>query len=623
MVCAMTYANFRYRAKAWISIFRLAHGALLIAFFGLTSVASAQVEYKGGPTMQGPITVFLIFWEPTTPTPFFYDSSTSTSDANYRTIIPQFFTNLTPSSYFNILTQYYGACNSNSSNSCVVANAQGSVTVGGTFQDPRPYPHPGSQQEPLQDSDIRDEIQFAMAQPQNNWTASINTEFFVFTTAGIQECNQFGCTFSSSQGPAFCGYHDSFGSGPIIYAYIPDPACIAPSPAPNQKSTDSAISSAAHEFLETVSDPLGNHNDGWLDKAGEIADRCQGLTPPTLSDGSDVSMFGNPYIVPFIFSNDNLQCVLSFGPTVQLTASTGDDDLRFDSQLTATLSGTSGPFQGVTFKTLTQPTWADRTSQVRVFGINQTQLSSVGLTMAPGDLGHDEWKLAALDVRILDPLGNLLCDQDLTANPGPLADMKFGATTASFATPNCAATAPPPAWDSIEFQIRTGNDNAQDGSEVTASVAGQNAAFCLKPSTSSSMVDFVCPQNGSGAKDQQGNSTWNNFTNSDQTFSLSPTESSTSSFSTVTVSFRNNSGDNWDIEGISVTVFNSKGPTPPRTTLINIGNLTGGSSDDCLARLKTPSDSTQATFGMDGSHVYADGKAAGQITNCKNNGDNQ
>lgn len=83
--------------------------------------------------------------------------------------------------------------------------------------------------------------------------------------------------------------------------------------------------------------------------------------------------------------------------------------------------------------------------------------------MAPGDGGHDEWKLAALDVRVLDPLGNLLCDQDITANPGPLADLKNGSTTMPFSTPNCATTAPPTAWDSIEFQIRTGNDDAGDG----------------------------------------------------------------------------------------------------------------------------------------------------------------
>ena len=65
-----------------------------------------------------------------------FDSSTSTSDANYRTVIPRFFTDVAPSAYFNILTQYYGECESNSSNSCVVPNASGTVTLGGTISDP-------------------------------------------------------------------------------------------------------------------------------------------------------------------------------------------------------------------------------------------------------------------------------------------------------------------------------------------------------------------------------------------------------------------------------------------------------------------------------------------------------
>jgi len=325
-----------------------------------------------------------------------------------------------------------------------------------------------------------------------------------------------------------------------------------------------------------------------------------------------------------MFSNDTLQCVLTFGPTVQFTLATGDDDLRNDSSVTATLTSPTGPLPGVPLKSLTQATWTDRSSQVRAFGISQIQLSGITLAMAPGGLGSDdEWKLAALDARILDPFGNLLCDQDFTANPGPLADLKKGATTVSLATPNCSTAAPPTAWDSIEFQIRTGNDNAGDGTEITATVAGQSVPFCLKPSTSSSLADSTCPQNGPGAKDQQGHSSWENFTNSDQTFSLSPTESSSSSFSTVTITLTNSSCcDNWDIEGINVTLFNSKGPTPPRTTLINIGNLTAGSSDDCEARLKTPPNATSVRFGMDGSHVYTNGSESETTTGCKNNGDN-
>jgi hypothetical protein len=614
------------------AIVRLVIGA--VCWWVGSSLHGQVVQYHGGPTMQGPISVFLIFWEPSQPTPLFYDSSTGTSDATYRSLMSRFFRDVAPSSYFNILTQYFGACESNSSNSCVVPNASGTVTIpgNGVFVDPRPYPHAGTTADPLQDSDVRDEINKAIT--VNGWTVSNNSEFFVFTTAGINECADFGCTFLSSKGPAFCAYHDSADS--VIYAFVADIGCVTPSPAPNLVSADGTVVVMSHEFFESVSDPFPNGATAW-GGAGEIGDSCVGVLGPTQADGSNVQINGDDYDVQEIFSNDTLLCVIGFGPTLQLTANTGNDDLRYDSAVTATLAGTAGPFQGVPFKTTTQSTWGDRTSQVRVFGINQTTMNSIGLAMSPGGPGNDdEWKLASLDVRILDPLGNLICDQSLTASPGPLADLKLSSPTISFPTPNCAGGSVP-AWDSVEIEIRTGNDDARSDSEVTAMIAGQTMPLCLKPSTNSGLFgDPICTQNSSSATDQQGNNTWNTFTNSDQTFPLSPTETATSAFSTMTVTLVNsdpscgNFGhqgcDNWDVEGIQVTVFNSKGGPPARTVLATIGNMTGGSSDDCLARLKAPknNNATAATFGLDGtgSHVYANGKETGTTTGCKNNGDN-
>src|SRR5579862_3621648 len=75
--------RFRSRKNSFSTQIRLSFVLLLTLY----RTAPAQVEYRGGPTIQGPITVFLIFWEPTTPTSLFYDTTTSTSDANYRTVI--------------------------------------------------------------------------------------------------------------------------------------------------------------------------------------------------------------------------------------------------------------------------------------------------------------------------------------------------------------------------------------------------------------------------------------------------------------------------------------------------------------------------------------------------------
>jgi hypothetical protein len=603
-------------------------------------LASGQIiNYNGGPTMQGPIKVFFIFWEPTGS---FFDSTTSTSDSTYQALLPRFVSDLAPSSYFNILTQYFGSCQSDSSSSCVIPNTAGIVSVGGTFTDTRAYPHAGSTTDPLQDSDIRAEIESAIR--TNGWAVNPNNEFFVFTTAGTAECSDpaGGCTFLSSKGPAFCGYHESFrpfspALGTIIYAFIADPACTIVRTAPNLASADSATEDISHELFESITDPMPDTATAW-GGAGEIGDSCGGVLGTRRKDGSNVTLNTNNYLVQEIFSNDTLLCTLAFGPTVQLTAATGNDDLRFDSSVLATLrDGTGTAFQGLPFKTVMQSTWGDRTSQVRVFGVNNTTLGSVTLAMSPGGPGFDdEWKLQAFDLRVFDPQGNQLCDQNQSSSSTPIADMKQATPTFFLATPNCSPSTTTNAFDSIEIVIRTGNDDARSDSEVTATIPGQASGICLKPSQNSGLSgDPVCTQNGSGATDQQGHSTWDNFTNSDQVFKLPTTETAASGFSTMTVIFTNSDPscdsfthqgcDNWDIEGITVSVFNSQGPTPARTTLLNLGNLSGGSGDDCLARLKSPHNrnAMSVTFGLDGSgsHVYGDGKFAGNTTNCKNNGD--
>jgi hypothetical protein len=78
--------------------------------------------------------------------------------------------------------------------------------------------------------------------------------------------------------------------------------------------------------------------------------------------------------------------------------------------------------------------------------------------------------------------------------------------------------------------------------------------------------------------------------------------------------------DNWDLQGINVTVFNSAGLLP-RTTLLNLSDPRDG--DNCVARLKTPPNATAVRFSLDGTnqHVYLDGTESSMTTSCKNNGD--
>ncbi len=166
--------------------------------------------------------------------------------------------------------------------------------------------------------------------------------------------------------------------------------------------------------------------------------------------------------------------------------------------------------------------------------------------------------------------------------------------------------------------VWTGNDDARSDTELWATINGE-PTFCLKPSNNAN-PDSVCA-NGGSAHDQNGNQSWNNWSSSTQTFDLTKSLP-LSSFKTLTIQLlEHNSGfetdDNWDIQGITVTLTDSMGAS---TTVLNMSNPQNG--NNCIARLKGSPNSTTVAFGLDGakSHVYVGGNANGQTTNCSNNG---
>ncbi|MFZ2022609.1 MAG: hypothetical protein WBA18_22580 [Terracidiphilus sp.] len=170
--------------------------------------------------------------------------------------------------------------------------------------------------------------------------------------------------------------------------------------------------------------------------------------------------------------------------------------------------------------------------------------------------------------------------------------------------------------------VWTGNDDARSDTELWATINGE-PTFCLKPSNNANS-DSVC-NNGGSAHDLNGNQSWNNWTSSTQTFSLAK-PLPLSAITTLTIQLlEHNSGfesdDNWDIQGITVMLTDSMGAA---TTVLNLANARDSNNDNnCLARLKGSPNSTTVAFGLNGtkSHVYVGGKAAGQTTNCSNNGD--
>jgi hypothetical protein len=560
---------------------------------GLAIPSRAQnLINNGGPVM---VTekAYLIYWLPPCPAgdtagncPHRFDPTVA-GDGNYTTLIPQFFNDLAVTTYMAITNQYPGSC---SSGPCTPEDYPGSVNTAGRFVDTtNPYPHLATTTDPLQDQDIRNEVQTIIQ--QNSLNPDLNSEFFVLTGAGVHECMSPGvCTFN-----VFCAYHSSFTSNgkTVLYAFLPDANSLGGGcqegevVSPNgQISTDREIAVASHEFIETITDPLGST---WLDAAGnEIGDKCNQQLGPTQPDGSNVNLSGHHYAVQQQWSNLTASCVSGIMST-QYTITTGGDDLRSDSSATSNLqSPVGGSLQTVTLKTQPEPSWNNNSVNERMFFFNQAQstaLGNVALTLTShSGFGEspDNWDVQALDLRVLDAAGNLLCEQSLSGNP--LARLTGSNGTATFATPNCAPPPPPLSFSSVGITVSTGNDNARKDTELWVTFPGE-PSMCLKPSNNAE-ADGTC-NNGGSATDQNGQQEWSNWTTSAQTFPL-PTPQLAATLNSITFRLiEHNSGfetdDNWDIQGVTVVGIDSSGNS---TQLLNVSNPRDTNhNDNCLSRL--------------------------------------
>jgi len=626
-------------AKAFIS--RAIFGALLLlAFLCTANSASAQlcdpskncdVEDTGGPIMQGPTTVYLIFW---LPSGFNFDSSSTNGDTNYQNLMTRFFTDVSGSSYLNILAQYPGTCGSNvpTAQTCLGSITATPLPVDTTAYNQFNAASVGTAAQPLQDSDIQSEVQKLIT--ANGITPGLNTEFFVFTGAGVQECISPGvCTTG-----VFCAYHSNAATAtgaPVLYAYMPQVnslsgcgAGIGTSPN-NQIAADQQIAIMSHEFFESMSDPSSGgtaNNTAWISNdsmgqaaPGEIGDNCNQITGSVQRNGSNVTLNGNPYVVQQIWSNDDAACVLSFapaipGPSIEYTFGTGGDDLRGDSSATSGLeSPTGAAFQNVTLKTQSQSQWAESSTHVRVFQLNQPQpppapsaLGNLTVTLTSHDSGfetQDNWNIQNLIVKLRSPNGSIICNPTFGGNP--LARLTGQAPTAVFATPACAPAPLATAFVSVSINIITGNDNARKDTELQATFNGE-PALCLKPSNNANS-DGTC-SNGGSAKDQNGLQDWGNGNNSTQNFTLATPQALDGG--TVTIQMiEHNSGfegdDNWDIQGITITGTDSNGNS---TVLLNMSVPLNG--NNCIARLKGSPNPSSVTY-----NLSAGGPATSNLSN--------
>jgi hypothetical protein len=195
--------------------------------------AIALLLDHGGPVLLHSHTV-AIFWGPT-----------SAFEAGLETAMPSLLAGMNGSAYLGVAQQY------------MRSTTQIGSSFDGSIQDTSTPP-----KQALSPSDLGTEVAKVVPAPDPS------TIYFVFTS-NLPKIN-------------YCAYHsDATANGVLVeVAYVPrQPAGCSPLTNVNlqantySEGVQAAADSAAHEFMEAVTDP---HLDAWYDKNGyEIADKCE------------------------------------------------------------------------------------------------------------------------------------------------------------------------------------------------------------------------------------------------------------------------------------------------------------------------------------------------------------
>jgi hypothetical protein len=300
------------KAHAFFTRAHMAHRGMLVrGANGPTGAASPNdLTYHGGSVMRD-VTNYVIIWNP----------PGSTFGANYQRDIEQYFHDVGGTPFMTINSQY------GDSTGVAVPNTN---HFGGTWVDTaNAYPHAGTVADPINGSDIRDEVDRAIAANPTWQAPGLSTMYFVYLGQNIIECfkgsgDTFGCFAGTDSGgntpPApsgnpntvagaatYCAYHSSFGAK--VYATMPyagsSTQCGNNPPYPNSRDTDLVISPTSHEQFEAYSDP---NLDAWYnDTTGnENGDNCAynyGPAPAFEPDGTNMVFSGHRYQTQLEWSN--------------------------------------------------------------------------------------------------------------------------------------------------------------------------------------------------------------------------------------------------------------------------------------------------------------------------------
>jgi MYXO-CTERM domain-containing protein len=280
---------------------------------------SPQLTYYGGPILQNPVIV-PVFWN---------------SNVNPATIAgkPQFYADVTQSSYWSWLREYDTAGLAGGSNQAILP---GTATAG-VVLTPLLCPASMTATCALTDDDLRAELTRqigldTLPAPVTDCSGNSRTIYMIDLPSNVTLTGPEG-TGASCQD--FCAYHNTGTYGPndvpLIYAALMD-YFVGPCSAGCGGGTDpfdNETSAASHELAEAATDtdvgllpdsaPAIEAPVGWYDEnnmCGEIADICD-----TGASDATITVGGRTHVVQLLWSNQQNDCVSS-GPAVTLCSGT-------------------------------------------------------------------------------------------------------------------------------------------------------------------------------------------------------------------------------------------------------------------------------------------------------------
>jgi len=218
----------------------------------------AQVSYHGGPVLNSPITVYLVWY--------------GTPDSTFKTQMENFISLVGASPNFKVITQYAAADG---------LPVTGQVSFGGSLVLPETYgPTPnGPQYQQILQSALLTYPLIKTGAVSAGVALTTSSYYIVFAGPGV--------SFGGVEG-AHGAYIDQITGLYIWQAEI--------------NSLSATI--VFHELAESLADPVNVNGGGWFG-GGEVADLCQGGTPGNLTLGAYT------YSLQPLWSNIDSACVLA------------------------------------------------------------------------------------------------------------------------------------------------------------------------------------------------------------------------------------------------------------------------------------------------------------------------